>query len=170
MSYCAIIPFSNGIPQEGIEFKNAWGGAARIWDSLFTKYLKNPLIPYHSWLSCGYELWDLAKRKDLELFERAVHTSTFDCAYIGKENFNQFVLDLRKFIQKYPLSGKVDHLESWAKWIESSDAEAVGFYGTSVSECPWYRYDVNSDEIVPKPLFSGFEVYDWLKDQDAKNE
>ena len=35
MSYCAIIPFNDGKPCGDVKFPNAWGGAARIWDSLY---------------------------------------------------------------------------------------------------------------------------------------
>ncbi len=52
MSYCAIIPFKDGKPESRVEFRNAWGGAAYIWDCLFKKHLKDPAIPHDSWLVC----------------------------------------------------------------------------------------------------------------------
>ena len=163
MSYCQIITFKDGLPHRDIEYSNAWGGAARIWSSLFDAYLKNPAIPYHSWLSDqGNALWPLAKRSDLPMFERAVHASTFDVGYVRREHFLQFAADVRAFVAKYPVPGKVDHLPAWADAIEASDAEAVGFRGTSVAETPWFRYDEEKDEEIPKPMSEGFEVYDWL--------
>ncbi len=152
MSYCQIIPFAEGLPQSGIEFRNAWGGAARIWSALFDAYLKNPAIPYHSWMGSADELWSLAKREDLPTFERAVHASTFDHAYISRENFGRFAGDLRQFAEKYPVPGAVDHLLPWAEWIEASDAEAVGFHGTSVAENPWWVWDEEKDDSTPTPL------------------
>lgn len=169
MSYCAIISFKDGLPQKGIEFRNAWGGAARIWDALFERYLKNPNIPYHMWLTDkGNSLWPLAKRHDLPMFERAVHASTFDLAYVGKEHFSRFSNDLRAFAERYPAGNKVDHLIAWSDVIEHSDAEAVGFHGTSVAENPWCNYDDETDEMIPVSLAEGFEVYDWLEAQLAE--
>lgn len=169
MSYCQIIPFAEGLPQSGIEFRNAWGGAARIWSALFDAYLKNPAIPYHNWMGNSDDLWELAKREDLPVFERAVHASTFDHAYISRENFGRFAADLRQFAEKYPVPGAVDHLVPWADWIEGSDAEAVGFHGTSVAENPWWVWDEEKDESTPTPLEDGFEVYGWLESLSLSN-
>lgn len=99
MSYCEIIIFTGDRPTGGIEFRNAWGGAARIWNSLFNKYIKDQNIPYHSWINEKEQrkLWDLAHNKKLQMFERIVHFSTFDRAYISRNHFKQFAADLRSF-------------------------------------------------------------------------
>lgn len=162
MSYCQIIPFKNGLPSHGPEFRNSWGGAARIWSSLFDAYLKNPAIKYHNWLQNTDGLWNLAKRLDLPDFECSVHASTFDLAYVRSENFSKYVHDLREFASKYPVPGCVDHLPAWADWIEKADADAVGFYATSVGENLWFTYDNDKDESVPTPMANGFEVYEWI--------
>jgi hypothetical protein len=173
MSYCSLVYFRDGKPFAESEYRNAWGGAAKIWSDLFDAYLKRPSVPYDNWLMrCAGDdssLWDLAKRKDLPLFERAVHASTFDHAIIRREHFQQFVRHLREFVSKYPADGKVNHLPSWADAIETSDAEAVGFYGTSVGDNPWFRYDSDSNETIPYDLNTGdehFEVYDWLESME----
>ncbi len=173
MSYCAIIVFKDGVASGSIEFRNAWGGAARIWDALFEKYLKNPAIPYHSWISCDQQsLWDLAKREKLLPFERAVHASTFDLAYIRRANFGRFCGDLLLFDAAYPCIGSTaNHLPAWVDAIMELKAEAVGFHGTSVAENPWRKYDEDKDETIPIPLCSGWEVYDWLdKKSDPSGE
>ncbi len=171
MGYCEIIPFKDGNPQTGIEFHNPWRGAARVWDALFERYLKNPEIPYHSWLSSyskdkGSDLWDLAKSERLQLFERACHAFTFDLAYVRRENFGRFVADLRAFDRQYPVDYP-SHLSAWAELLETLDAEAVGLYGTSVSRNPWYEYDEEKDETTPRVLADGFEIYDWLAESAA---
>ena len=170
MSYCSLIWFRDGKPFAENEYRNAWGGAAKIWSDLFDTYLKRQSVPYDSWLMrCAgndTSLWDLAKRQDLPLFERAVHASTFDRAIVRREHFQKFVCHLREFVAKYPSNEKVDHLSAWADAIETSDAEAVGFYGTSVSENLWYQFDEENDESIPYDLNTGdehFEVYDWLE-------
>lgn len=169
MSQCAIIFFENGKPGHEEEFSNAWGGAARIWTSLYDKYLKDPLVEWDSWLGASSKgptkLWELAENEDLEMFERSVHASTFDYAIVRKENFARFAKDLRDFVHLYPPGKSVCHLLQWADAIESSDVEAVGFHGTSVSGNLWYRWDDEKDEEVPYDLEAGdkhFEIYEWL--------
>jgi len=174
MSYCSIIVFNDGKPDDEIEFKNSYGGAAFVFDVLYNNYLKDPSIPYDHWLSGAREdncrLWDLAKRQDIPLFERAVHASQFDWAMVRQEHFKQLAQHFRQFVEKYkPDSNRVCHLPAWAHFLESCDAEAIGFYGTSVSENLWCRWDGELDESVPYDLNAGdkhFEVYDWLEEVD----
>lgn len=164
MSYCAIIPFKNGMPTAQIEFRNAWGGAARIWNSLFDKYLLDPNIRYHTWL-CGDQskLWALSKDDSLSLMERAVHASTFDLAFIRQSNFQRIAEDFLAFDAMLPSkSGSVNHLPSWAANISGLNADAIGFYGTSVAQNSWYKYDELLDESYVVSLSDGFEVYEWL--------
>lgn len=174
MSYTALIPFKNCLPQGEIEFRNAWGGSARIWTSLFDAYIPKK-HEYDPWLSSSSNgddrrLWDLAKREDLPLFERAVHVFTFDRFYVRKENFPRLAADLRLFAEKYPVAGLVDHLPAWAQWLEqNSEVEAVGLRGTSVSENPWWRSKLcphceqSIDETEAIPLAEGTEVYEWFE-------
>lgn len=164
MSYCQLITFTDGEAKRAKEFGNSWGGAARIWTPLYDRYLKDPNKPYDSWLFDKTDrLWDLAKRESLQLFERSVHAFTFDNAYVNKEHFGQMVVDLRAFACSYPVPQMVDHLPAWADFFDSCEADAVGLYGTSVSENPWFDYDSDTDSETPVPLSKGFEVYDWLK-------
>jgi hypothetical protein len=176
MSRCQLIEFRNSKPANAFEFSNSWGGAARIWSALFDRYLKDPRKEYDSWLSRAVgsdrSLWDLAKREDLPLFERAVHASTFDRAIVKRENFALLAQHLREFASKYPPQG-VCHLNAWADRIEASHAEAIGFYGTSVSENLWYDWDEEKDESVPYDLASRdehFEVYEFLADSTVAAE
>lgn len=167
MSYTQLITFNDGLPERGPEFSNAWGGAARIWSSLFDKYLKNPAIPYDTWLSRlsreDNSLWDLAKRTDLPVFERAVHMFTFDLAYVSKDNFDRLSEHLREFAEDHRVY-QVDHLCAWADAIDAMEGvEAVGLYATSVSENVWFEYDEEKDESMPVPLSRGFEVYKWIE-------
>lgn len=166
MSYCKLITFVDGKPKGGEEYRNAWGGAARIWNALFDRYVKDPAIPYHNWMSEKDQaaLWALAKRDDLPMAERAVHASTFDFAFVRREHFGRFADDLRSFCATYPAGQSVCHLQAWAALLESlpENVEAIGFHGTSVAENPWWNYNEQTDESLPKPLSEGFEVYDWL--------
>jgi hypothetical protein len=166
VSHCELIPFVSGKPQDGIEFCNAWGGSARIWDSLFKAHVPKK-HKYDSWISDNGDdrrLWDLATRKDLPMFERAIHAFTFDLFYVRREHFSRLASDLMLFAEKYPVPGRVDHLPAWAKWLdENRSVEAIGLYGTSVSENPWRKYDAKTDEMVSISLSEGVEVYEWLE-------
>lgn len=173
MSYCAIITFKDGKPSEQIEYRNAWGGAARIWNSLFDKYLKNPEIPYDSWLQINRQqsLWDLANRKTLPDCERAVHCSTLDLAYIQRDNFLRFASHLREFDRINPVQrNTVNHLIAWADKIVTLECEAIGFYGTSVSENPWCKWNEEKDESDAIPLSEGWEIYDHIYQRTEQTE
>jgi len=173
MSYTTLIIFKNGKPDGGVEYRNSWGGAARIWDALFKAHVPKK-TQYDSWLTTNNgndrRLWDLASREDLPIFSRSVHAFTFDKFYVRNEHFSRLASDLRCFVEKYPVEGAaVDHLLAWAKWLdENADKEAVGLHATSVSENPWYRAKIcphcgnTTDETEPIPLAEGTEVYDWI--------
>jgi hypothetical protein len=152
MSYCEIITFRDGKPDQSQEFGNSWGGAAFIWDCLFNKYLKDPRKEYDSWLgnagSSSSSLWKLHEREGLPRFERAVHMATYDRAIVEKRDFPQFIKDLLDFADAYE-SGRTSHLRSWAKFIqEHPDVQAVGFYMTSVSENLWYDWDEATETMI----------------------
>lgn len=175
MSYAALITFKEGKPDACIEYRNAWGGSARIWDALFKRYIPKK-HEYDTWVNDPHDrrLWDLAKREDLQMFERAVHAFTFDRFYVRREHFGRLSLDLRLFVDTYPAGACVDHLPAWANWLdENNEIEAVGLHGTSVSENIWYRPKEcphcgnNTDESEPVPLADGTEVYEWLASLNA---
>lgn len=170
MSYCELIIFKDGKAAYAIEYRNAWGGSARIWDALFREHVPKK-GEYDSWVSDPDDrrLWDLAKRADLPMFERAVHAFTFDHFYVRQENLNQLAADLHSFVAKYHAGENVDHLPAWENWLrETSAVEAVGLYGTSVSENIWHRTKTcphcgnDTDETEPVLLSEGTEVYEWL--------
>lgn len=169
MSTCAIIEFRDGKADTEHRFGNSWGGAARIWTALFDKYAKDPKIEYDNWLTTASQpgnrrLWDLVDDPRLMEFEKAVHYATFDNFIVRRENFSRFAKHLREFSLAYSYGG-IDHLPAWANVIEKSDAEAVGFHHTSVSENPWIAWADDSDEGTPYDLNIGdkhFEVYDAL--------
>jgi hypothetical protein len=167
MSYCAIIEFRNGIADTEQSFGNSWGGAARIWTAVYDKYLKDPNVQYDNWLTDSSKpncrLWKLHEDSRLFEFDKVVHVATYDDCIIRNENFVKFAAHLREFSAAYQLEG-VNHLPAWAKFIEESNAEAVGFYHTSVCENPWVSWN-DDDESVPYSLLTGdkhWELYEEL--------
>ena len=166
MSSTSLVEFRDNKADSEIEFGNSWGGAARIWNSLFDRYVKDPNIPYDNWLNPTRSklLWDLAGRDDVPLSERAVLAFTFDHFIIRRENFAQLAKDMRAFVETYPLTG-IDHLPAWADVLESSTAEAIGLHATSVNQNPWFTYDKEAGEYLPADLTKvvNNEIYEELR-------
>ena len=167
MSYCQIVRFGadGKMREEGPEFRNAWGGAARIWGSLFDAYLKNG--EHDSWMRRQQDLWALQDDARLDESERRVLLSTFDRAIIRRDNFAAFAADLRSFVAKHPVpEDSIDHLKAWATWIENSEDAAIGFYGTSVAENPFFSTPTcptcgqDTAGSVPYDLASGASHFD----------
>lgn len=161
MSTATLIIFKDGAPSEGMEYGNSWGGACRIWDALFEKYVKNPAIPYGYIFSDGNskKLWALWRNESLSMAERACLAFTFDHFYVSKANFKRLAEHLREFDSMYPVSQKVNHLPKWVEFFESCEADAVGLWATSVSENPWMKWDEDKEESIPVPLSEGHEMY-----------
>ncbi len=170
MGYCAIITFENGLAKHSIEFRNPWGGASYIWTKIYDRYFKDPKKEYDSWLT-GYpndkRLWDLDAQKNWPFFVQVVNLSTFDKAIIRKKNYKRYAEHLREFFKEFDQNGpEVCHLLAWADFIENCEAEAVGFYATSVGSNLWVKYDEEMDISIPYNINTEdqhFEVYEWLE-------
>lgn len=164
MSHTSLVFFKDGKPDHQVKFRNSWGGAARIWDSLFNEHLKRPDVPYDSWLfDKGGRLWALIEDPRISEYERVALGFTFDLFYVSKKNFRKIASHLREFASKYPVSMKVDHLDAWAGEIEKSESEAVGLYASSVGENLWKGWDNEKGEEVFVPLSCGHEVYEYIE-------
>lgn len=174
MSCTTLLGYKNAQFIELRQYPNAWGSAARIWGALYDQYLKNPAKRYDCWLVCRPfdRLFDLAAQPNLELYERAVHTSTLDRAYVRRENFGRFIADLKAFNSRYPAGHGANHLPRWAQDIASvgEDVEAISFHQTSVAGNPWIRQINEEGDSVQRPLSDGFEVYDFVLGKLTKPE
>lgn len=168
MSHCKVIRFKNDKKTEYLECKNSHGGAARIWDAMYKKYLRRyPNDPTDNWLLGKWQsdLWKVADAVTVPDPFRAVLASTYDHAIVRRENFQQFASDLRSFVAAFPPGPCVCHLEAWAEYVESSgdDVWAIGFHGTSVSDNLWVKYD--DDDCVPYDFDTNtrhFDVYAYI--------
>lgn len=167
MSYCSLVVFQ-GDEQTEHDFSNSWGGAARIWTSLFDRYVPKR-HEYDSWFRSTMtpgdtRLWDLVKQTDIPLPYRRVFAYTFDYALVYRKDFRQFAEDLRLFVRDFPTEG-VDHLEAWADVVETCDGDKIGLVGTSVTGGIWkipvemcdydrpYEFDVDTGH---------FDVYEYV--------
>lgn len=176
MSYTKIILFKQGKMDRSIEFENSWGGAFRIWQSLFNTYVPKK-SEHDSPLQDSQRVWDLVKRTDIPKSDRAVLAFTFDLFYVRQNNFEQFELDLVAFVKRFPVeTGFQDHLPAWIKCFkEHAQVEAIGLYATSVGENLWRRYKIcehcgnQTDEEDLVPLSEGSEVYERLAKIESKD-
>lgn len=172
MSYTELVLFREGLAEHGPEYGNSWGGAAFVWNKLFDLYCKQH--EYDNWMMgpSADKLWKLAGNRELPMFERAVHSFTFDNAVVKQENFRRFAADLRSFWEKHGLGYEgICHLLTWADYIEASDAEAVALHATSVNSHPWIQYDEEKDKMVPYSMTAGdkhWEIYEELESHDSK--
>jgi hypothetical protein len=130
---------------KSLECGNSWGGCARIWDSLYDKYCKDPAKEYDCWSFGSDKLWALARDDRLSLMERGVLMSTFDWALVMGEHAKQHAGFLRGFATLFPVPGKVDHLNAWADFMDAHPkAHAFGIYATSVGDNLWQDYSIKN--------------------------
>ena len=86
MSSCSLIVFQ-GDEQTEYDFLNSWGGAARIWTSLFDRYVPKRHKD-DGWLLSTMtpgdtRLWDLVKHPDIPKEYIRVFAWTFDYAIVS---------------------------------------------------------------------------------------
>ena len=159
MSHAKMITIPKVGPYEAAaEYRNAWGGMARIWTALSDKYG----IP---WLcSDGHEFWDLVEDPRLTDTERIVFASTFDRAVWEREHAQDLARLFREFSRTFPSKG-VDHLPAWADFLEQhagDDCIGFGMIGTSVSDDVWMLPTGNEAEDEPT-----LRPFAWDRDKDA---
>jgi hypothetical protein len=134
-----------GQVEEVEEYRNSWGGFARIWDSIYDAYLKNPNDKFDGWMDFSgknsKKLWALWKDPKVPKWIRQILTSTFDYAIVERERLNEYANLLDKFVDNFPVPDQVDHLADWAKEARklAEDENCVGicFHGTSCGDNLW---------------------------------
>jgi hypothetical protein len=170
MSSAYLVTFVNGVADSSYEFGNSWGGAARIWDSLFQKYIEK-IDEYDNWLRAGADkrLWQVWKDPRLQECERLVYFLCCDDALVKREDFTKMAEAIRKFKELHPSKeGHVCHLNLFAEVFETETCDAIGMHATSVCENPWIGWDEKTDEAVPYNFLTGTKhwfVYDKQKDE-----
>lgn len=164
MSSTRLIQFRNGIADDCMEYRNSWGGASRIWDSIWSKY-GTPKHEYDNWLTAATDgrLWKLWETEEFSESEKLVYLFTCDNALVAKEDFAKLAIALRDFAAKYPPKG-VCHLGAWADFLEASTAEAIGLHATTVTENPWFGWDEEKDESEPYDITKGDKHW-WIGDR-----
>lgn len=172
MSSTELIEFKDNVASESYEFRNSWGGAARIWHSLFESYIEKK-HEYDNWMTAAKDgrLWKVWRDDRVSDAERVVYWMCCDNALVKRENFAAMASALREFATKHPVDGNVCHLEAWAKVFDESDAEAIGLYATSVGDNPWHGWNEETYENEPYDIGKGDKhwfVFDRLNEFNAE--
>ena len=146
------------------ELSNSWGFAIPVWQAFATHYGNKP---FNISDDLDY-LWRLYKRTDIPEAHRAVLCMTFDNTYVSRKDFAQAAEDIRCFLEIFPPKPQnVDHWETVAQVFDSMpDCHAIGFWATSVSECPFEGpYNEITDEHDPFDWKQASDVYELLEDK-----
>lgn len=149
-------------------YANSWGGAPVAWTALADAYMPDGFSVLGAMASVKDEFWAIWKNPLAQKYDRAVMMMTFDRVYIGKENFRRAAQDIRTFLSVHRVSvaGRVNHWPAIADLLESgTDAEAIGFWHTSVSENPFEQWDDEREEYDPIPLSECWELYEALDEE-----
>jgi hypothetical protein len=153
MSYCCINSISSdGAIQAYKTYKNAWGGAAYIWEQLSQTYLGESWVTFYD--QKYKPLWDLIDDARLRRFEKIVFLSTFDFAIIRKSDFLKVANAYTRFSfsNRYnnPMKVKICWLNEWASALRNmvfeDDIIGACFYHTSVSQNYWENYNIEEKD------------------------
>lgn len=164
MSHTTILHiFPNEKIEYGEELKNSWGSAAYVWDCLYETYVGKGLGTHY--LQGLEKLWPLWKDVSVSEAFRAVLMMTFDHAYILRKDYRRAADDIDKFLSKYPSDpDRVNHWPTIAAYLRSATCPAIGFWHTSVSDCPFYgRWNEETEEYEIK----WDEAYDLYAEIDS---
>ena len=172
MSYTTMFLVTHdGELEEIAEYLNAWGSAARVWESLREQYLPEQA----TFLYDTQRIWDLWRREDLPDHVRLVLLSTFDCAVIEGERLAEMAAYLRAFVSDFP-TDRVDNLPKIAGDLErlaeeKRDLLGVCFHQTSVTDDIWLSWNEEKEERETYDFLHGerhFGVFSSLESQKKK--
>jgi len=161
VSYCALVPFRDHLAEtDDVEFRNAHGCTALIWDALCKRY--------GVWDRYGYQgpeawsiLWKRANPKHerplpLEPWEQFVLSFTYDWALTRREHLNELADALAKFSEVHGDARYVNHLPAIADRLrelaKDETVEAVGLYGMSCGDSLWSVRNPETEESEPYDL------------------
>lgn len=128
--------------------RNSHRSAPAVWSILSDKYLNQQfsLFLYDSL----QKVWNLYENKDVDISHRLVLGSTFDYSYILKEDLDELIKAMKKFVSDLDKDNKTSLLEqvSILESYKDKDIDYVVFEQTSTSGCPHLIYDVDLDEYI----------------------
>lgn len=136
--------FEDGDMTEVGSIKNSYGGAMHVWRALALKYLGS--FDVFANLSRLDRLWKLSDDPRLSETERIVHVSTFDRAFVRRENILRVADALEAFV---PASDNLKLQASLLRTAYRDGARVVGWQQTTVSECLWEMATEDGEDSRP---------------------
>jgi hypothetical protein len=134
------------------EYKNSHGFGPFVWSAISQKYFNDEF----GWMSNEKEIWPLWKDSRLPIHWRSALLVTYDNAIIEYMYFQEISKYLKLFVSDVGKRDRVCHLLSIAKLIEeSTPCFGFCFYGTSLSDDPWYEYDSEKEEYIQYDFSKG---------------
>jgi len=156
MSYCETLGFTKDGIKYLTEYRNAHGWSAYIWTRLHEKY-----IVHGSWIFAPQMVWNLVKDDQLTDEEKVTLWSTFDHSLVQISEIPALIRAYKAFLQLYPPEDKwVCHLPAMIDELQSihdspEDIIAVGWYGMSVGDNPWSKYNSEKKEYENYDVTTG---------------
>ena len=158
------------------ETKNAWRGGMAIWRELEERHLppyyfrgdrRNPCTRLAAFYdeNAAKEIWNLADRKDIPLYERIALYTTFDRCLVKAEDIPKVIDAFRKFAICNDYTSLAEQADILNKLPEGTIA--VGWNQNSVNGGDWSNkggYDEENDEAIPYNCLTMSEHY-WLFDE-----
>lgn len=147
------VPERGGV-EEFEEYRNSWGGAMFVWNSLATHFLE----PKHRSLfneEAASRVWNLDGDLRLTDEERITLMTTFDNVMVKRENFVRVAEAFEMFLELHPPGNRVESLSKQAATLRriSDDAEffAVCWNQTTVNCGIWNSRERRhpADEVQP---------------------
>lgn len=145
MSYCELKKITpKGYIKTFKIYRNSWGGAYRIWDSLYNYKVtnKNKYGVLYSETGECQKVWDLYYSNEISVEEKIVLGLTFDYAVVKKENIKKLSEALLYFDEKYTAkTGIINHLPKFAEdMLNIGKCHGICFHPTSVAKDYWESY------------------------------
>ena len=185
MSYAEIVKF--GKDGKGVEFaqiKNAWRGAAAIWDIIGDRYLGEFIPDYvkamphlkkekHSRMAqegALKEVWDCYGRSDISLTDKIVLGTTFDWVTVKRKDIPDLLKAFREFDGETSLKEQADAIEQ--EFNADPELKAIAWCQTSVCENKWTSYKHNrlSEESFPYNIKRHKQHFDLFSDFAEQKE
>ncbi len=154
MSYTELkVAELNGFVETYQEYRDAWGGLAYIWNSIWNKYLKKGDLD--TWLieKNHKRLWDAVKDEKIPGWIRLIHASTFDYIIVEYNKLPIISRYYKKFVETFPPPPAGCHLIEWSEdcmkiynEYNSNNCAGICFYGTSIVEDIWEDYNLSKSD------------------------
>jgi len=164
MSYTVLYGLDSKKELEELgEYTNSHLAAPTIWNVL-ARHIGRDRLSYGMDESEMKAFWAVWKLPVVPVFEKIVMLSTYDNAYVSKENIPKLLDAYKEFIKTFPDVNT--HIPSYIADIEKADnLNGLCWWTSSIGEDPWFEWD-DEDEEVQYDFNSGdkhWELFEYLE-------